>query len=312
MKKTEQSVTGVAAEESTLPHDPPLRAVRTFEAIARLGSISSAARELNISPSAVSHQLKVLESYLQQPLTHRQGRRLILSQEGREYYRSIRSAFTVLRQATEHLFTQGRTRQVTISLIPLFGMGWFIPRLPRFMRANSQTEINVVYANHRNYLSDASDMSIRFGNGQWKGYQSEKLLSGQMVPVCSREFLRLHGHIDTPAQLAQMPMLHDEERSSWPQWFALQNVRRVRRDGPLFEDGLLTLAAVQSGLGCALMREPLIAPYLRSGELVKIFDLPIDDGRDYYLCVRQDVEMSPEGKLLQEWLRLEAQQNSAE
>ena len=129
-----------------------------------------------------------------------------------------------------------------------------------------------------------------------------------MVPVCSRECLQLHGHIDTPQQLAQMPMLHDEERSSWPQWFALQSVRRVRRDGPQFEDGLLTLAAVQSGLGCALMREPLIAPYLRSGELVKIFDLPIDDGRDYYLCVRQNVEMSPEGKLLQKWLRREAQQ----
>lgn len=306
MKKTEQSVARSAVEGNTLQHDPPLRAVRTFEAIARLGSISSAARELNISPSAVSHQLKVLEIFLQQPLTQRQGRRLILSLEGREYYRSIRTAFTVLRQATEHLFTQGRPRQVTISLIPLFGMGWFIPRLPRFLRANPQTQINVVYANHRNYLSDASDMSIRFGNGQWKGYQSEKLLSGQMVPVCSREFLRLHGHIDTPDQLAQMPRLHDEERSSWAQWFALHNVCRVLRDGPLFEDGLLTLAAVQSGLGCALMREPLIAPYLHSGELVKIFDLPIDDGRDYYLCVRQGVEMSPEGKLLQVWLRQEA------
>ncbi|SQB21913.1 DNA-binding transcriptional activator GcvA [Citrobacter koseri] len=64
---------------------------------------------------------------------------------------------------------QEQTRQVTISLIPLFGMGWFIPRLPMFMRANPHTEINVVYANHRNYLSDASDMSIRFGNGKLGG-----------------------------------------------------------------------------------------------------------------------------------------------
>jgi hypothetical protein len=72
--------------------------------------------------------------------------------------------------------------------------------------------INVVYANHRNYLSDASDMSIRFGNGQWAGYQSEKLISGQMVPVWPR-VLRIHGHIDTPEQLLQMP-LHDEERTT--------------------------------------------------------------------------------------------------
>ena len=304
MNKTEQLVGLPAYAESRLANDPPLRAVRAFEAIARLGSVTLAAQELDISPSAVSHQLRVLEGYLQMPLTERQGRRLVLSQHGREYYRSIRAAFNVLRQATEHLAGQAQTRQVTISLIPLFGMGWFIPRLPDFMRANPQTEINVVYANHRNYLSDASDMSIRFGNGQWAGYQSEKLISGQMVPVCSRAFLRIHGHIDTPEQLLQMPLLHDEERTSWPQWFQLQGVKRsLRRSGPLFEDGLLTLAGVQAGLGCALMREPLIAPYLESGELVKIFDLPIDDGRDYYLCTRADSEMTEDGKLLQNWLR---------
>ncbi|VEB95930.1 Gcv operon activator [Cedecea lapagei] len=304
MNKTEQLNEPLRGQESHLPHDPPLRAARAFEAIARLGSVTLAARELAISPSAVSHQLKVLEDYLQQPLTQRQGRRLILSQQGRDYYRSIRVAFNVLRQATEHLVEQVQTRQVSISLIPLFGMGWFIPRLPTFMRANPQIEINVVYANHRNYLSDASDMSIRFGNGQWSGYQSEVLISGKMVPVCSREFLRLHGHIDTPGQLLQMPLLHDEERSTWQQWFIEQGVKRpLRRSGPLFEDGLLTLAGVQAGLGCALMREPLIAPYLESGELVKIFDLPIDDGRDYYLCIRQDGEMTQDGRLLQSWLQ---------
>jgi hypothetical protein len=78
----------------------------------------------------------------------------------------------------------------------------------------------------------------------------------------------------------------------------------------MFEDGLLTLAGVQAGLGCALMREPLIAPYLESGELVKIFDLPIDDGRDYYLCVRSDSEMTEDGKLLQNWLRRAAGESS--
>jgi len=307
MKKTEQLSAQPLRGTGQLANDPPLRAVRVFEAIARLGGITEASAELEISPSAVSHQLRVLEDYLQMPLTERHGRRLILSIQGREYYRSIRTAFTVLRQATEHLVEQVQTRQVTISLIPLFGMGWFIPRLPAFMRANPQTEINVVYANHRNYLSDASDMSIRFGNGQWAGYQTERLISGKMVPVVSRDFLRLHGHIDTPEQLLQMPLLHDEERTSWSQWFIQQNVRRpLRRSGPMFEDGLLTLAAVQAGLGCALMREPLIAPFLESGELVKLWDLPLDDGRDYYLCIRQDTQMTEDGQLLYSWLHQES------
>lgn len=307
MRKTEQLAGPGAPVPGMLANDPPLRAVRAFEAIARLGSVTQAAKELAISTSAVSHQLRVLEDFLQMPLTERHGRRLILSQQGRDYYRSIRTAFNVLRQATAHLVEQAQTRQVTISLIPLFGMGWFIPRLPAFMRANAQTEINVVYANHRNYLSDAADMSIRFGNGQWAGYRSEALISGKMVPVVSRSFLRLHGHVDTPEQLLHMPLLHDEERTTWSEWFLQQNVRRQpKRSGPLFEDGLLTLAAVQAGLGCALMREPLIAPYLQSGELVKLFDLPVDDGRNYYLCVRQDTEMTEEGVSLYNWLRTES------
>ncbi|HBZ74391.1 MAG TPA: LysR family transcriptional regulator, partial [Leclercia adecarboxylata] len=83
MNKTEQSLVVPAFAESRLANDPPLRAVRAFEAIARLGSVTQAAQELDISPSAVSHQLKVLEGYLQMPLTERQGRRLILSQQGR-------------------------------------------------------------------------------------------------------------------------------------------------------------------------------------------------------------------------------------
>ncbi|MFN1140620.1 LysR substrate-binding domain-containing protein [Serratia quinivorans] len=300
MKKTEQCVTA-------LPNDPPLRAVRAFEAIARLGSVTAAAKELAISPSAVSHQLKTLEAFLQMPLTERQGRNLILRNEGRDYYRSIRSAFNVLRQATEQVREQSASRQVTISLIPLFGMGWFIPRLRGFLRENPDIDINVVYANHRNYLSDAADISIRFGTGQWSGYRSEKLMSGKMVPVCSRGFIKVHGLLDTPDQLSPLPLLHDEERTTWMQWFQLAGVRRpLRSTGPMFEDGLLTLAAVQAGLGCALMREPLIAPYLSSGELVKLFDLAIDDGRDYYLCIRQNTELSPEGLNLQRWLLKEA------
>jgi len=306
MKKTEQFPADTSLQETHSPLDPPLRAVRVFEAIARLGSLSEAAAELMISPSAVSHQLKLLEAFLQQRLTHRQGRRLMLSTAGREYYRSIRSAFTVIRQATGHLRDQARSRQVTISLIPLFGMSWFIPRLSRFIHAHSDIEINVVYANHRNYLSDASDLSIRFGSGQWTGYRAEKLISGEMIPVASREFIRLRGYIDSPALLAQSNLVHDEERVSWQQWFADHDIRHFRRDGPLFEDGLLTLAAVRAGLGCGLMREPMIASWLASGELVKLFDQAVDDGRDYYLCVRQDTELSPEALVLKRWLVDEA------
>jgi DNA-binding transcriptional LysR family regulator len=287
-----------------LINDPPLRAVRTFEAFARHGGVNFAARELDVSPSAVSHQLHLLESFLQQPLTFRQGRNLVLTEAGREYYRAIRSAFAVLRSATEHVREKSAKRQVTISLIPLFGINLFIPRLAHFLKDHPSLDINVTYANHRSYPSDAADLSIRFGTGHWPGYLSEPLISGAVTPYCSRAFLAQNGPIDTPQALSELPLLHDEERGTWGQWFEAAEVNHASAlDGLLLEDGQLALTATLTGLGCALLREPLVTPYTDSGELVKLFDLEVDDGRQYYLCRRANSELSNDGNGLYDWIK---------
>ncbi|MGI4861295.1 MAG: LysR substrate-binding domain-containing protein [Janthinobacterium lividum] len=287
-----------------LNDDPPLRAVRAFEAFARHGSVTAAAVELDITASAVSHQLQLLETFVQTPLTLRQGRKLALTDEGRDYYRSISTAFSVLRGATGVVRNRATLRQVTISLIPLFGIGWFIPRLSGFLSANPDVDINVLYAHHRNDLSDAADLSIRFGTGNWPGYRSERLLSGKVVPVCSAAFLARHGPIDSPTRLAALPMVHDEDRGTWLTWLRQAGVRPPDRIvGPLFEDGQLTLNAAQAGLGAALLRPPLIEQELHSGALVRLFEEALDDGRDYYVCVRTDAELPDGARRLAEWLR---------
>ncbi|MGC4242847.1 MAG: LysR substrate-binding domain-containing protein [Herbaspirillum sp.] len=281
----------------------PLRALRTYEAFARLGTVTAAAQELDITPSAVSHQLHLLESHLSVALTLRQGRNLVLTDEGREYYRAIRSAFSLLRDATDHVRAHSALRQVTISLIPLFGMGWFIPHLPLFQAENPDVDIHISYAHHRNYLSDAADLSIRFGTGQWAGYTSEKILPGRMVPVCSRAFHERHGPIATAEDLLELPLLHDEERLGWMQWFELATGRRpARAEGPIFEDGQLTLAATLADMGCALMREPLVRRQLADGSLVKLLDIALDDGRDYYLCQRAANELTAGALSLRDWV----------
>ena len=288
-----------------LDSDPPLRAVRTFEAFARHGGVGAAARELSVSASAVSHQLHLLEGFLGQPLTVRQGRNLILTEQGREYYRAIRSAFAVLRSATDHVREQSATRQVTISLIPMFGLNLFIPRLSEFLADNPGVDVNVTYANHRSYPSDAADISIRFGTGHWSGYHSELLIAGAVTAWGSRALIERHGPFDTPQAIASVPLLHDEERSTWTQWLQAAGVRHpAALQGLLFEDGQLTLAAALRGLGCALLREPLVAGARDSGELVKLFEQPLDDGRAYYLCRRSDGELSREGLSLYNWIRM--------
>jgi LysR family glycine cleavage system transcriptional activator len=292
MKNIEQSL-----------NDPPLRAVRAFEAFARHGSVTAAAAELDITPSAVSHQLQLLETFVQTPLTVREGRMLALTDEGRDYYRSISTAFSVLRSATGFVRDRTSRRQITISLIPLFGMGWFIPRLETFLSANEDVDVTVLYANHRNYRSDAADLSIRFGTGDWPGYTSTRLMSGAVVPVCSAAFRRRHGPFRKPADLAPVPLVHDEDRSTWVNWLQSAGVRHITRTvGPLLEDGQLTLSATQAGLGAALLRAPLVARELASGELVKLFDQELDDGRHYYLCRRVDADLPDGAQRLAAWL----------
>lgn len=291
MKKTEQT------------DDPPLRALRAFEAFARLGSVRGAGLELDISPSAVSHQLQVLEAYVQTALTARDGRALVLTDEGRDYYRSISTAFSVLRSATGFVRERSTRRQITISLIPLFGMGWFIPRLQEFLAVNDDVDVTVLYANHRNYRSDAADISIRFGTGDWIGYTSTRLMSGVVVPVCSTRFARRYGPFRAPADLAKAPLVHDEDRATWVNWLQGAGVRNLPRTvGPLFEDGQLTLRAVQADLGAGLLREPLIERELATGELKKLFDHELDDGRHYYLCWRTDAELPDGAQRLADWL----------
>lgn len=285
-------------------NDPPLRAVRTFEAFARHGGVNTAARELDVSASAISHQLRVLEEFLGQSLTSRQGRNLVLTDEGREYYRAIRSAFAVLRSATEHVREKSATRQITISLIPMFGINLFIPGLGEFLGENPGVDVNVTYANHRSYPSDAADISIRFGTGHWPGYHSEPLMSGEVTAWCSPAFVAHHGVIEAPDALIDLPLLHDEERGTWAQWLQSVGVKHpAALQGLLFEDGQLALTAALNGLGCALLREPLIAPLRDRGELVKLFDHALDDGRAYYLCRRADGELSREGLNLYTWLK---------
>ena len=152
------------------------------------------------------------------------------------YYRAIRSAFAVLHSATEHVREKSVMRQVTISLIPLFGINLFIPRLVEFLAQNPELDINV---------------SFEYYTGK------SSLISGAVSPYCSREFLQRHAPIDSPQALSQLPLLHDEERGTWAEWFQVAEVKHASAlNGLLLEDGQLAL----TGLGCSLLREPLVAP----------------------------------------------------
>jgi LysR family glycine cleavage system transcriptional activator len=286
------------------PLSVPLRALKAFEATARLGTMAAAAHELSISPSAVSHQLSILEAHLQLRLLKRLGRGVQLTEIGREYFRSVRAAFTVLRDATGHLRERAAPIEVTLSTIPLFATGWLIPHLREFTEIYPDVSLNITYASHQNYLSDSADLSIRFGEGQWNGFESVKLMSGAVMPICSKDFLDTYGPFETHNDLQAVPLIHDQDRAGWSLWFEScgLNPPASRLGSAVFEDGQLAVAAAQAGLGIALLRPPLVASELEARRLVAPFDHFYDDGRHYFLCERIDSALSDAEISFRDWL----------
>lgn len=282
----------------------PVGALRCFEAFARLGDMAQTARELGVTPSAVSHQLRGLEELLDTRLTERRGRRLVLTQEGRRYFEAVSPAFILLRRATQQIRQNRLPRRVTVSALPLVANGWLLPRLGRFMALHPEVEVHIQYARYRNYSSDAADLSLRFGQGHWSGYTSEKLFSGEAFPVASRDFVARHGPFRSAAQIRGASLIHDGSTEQWASWLDSAGAPpSVPLRGLVCEDGLLTRTAILAGLGIALTRPVLIEEELRSGLLVQLSEHGVGDGQDYYLCVRADDEPAPVIRQLAAWLR---------
>jgi hypothetical protein len=197
------------------------------------------------------------------------------------YYRAIRSAFAVLHSATEHVREKSVMRQVTISLIPLFGINLFIPRLVEFLAQN------------RNWTSTSpTQTTAAIPANQPLARQSQRAadLGCRLALLQPRIPSAPRAPIDSPQALSQLPLLHDEERGTWAEWFQVAEVKHASAlNGLLLEDGYA--GADRPGL---LAARAVGGADVASGELVKLFDLHVDDGRQYYLCRRSNSELSDE------------------
>lgn len=283
--------------------EPPLTAIRAFEAVARLGGVTLAAGELGVSPSAVSHQLSLLDQFMQRPLTRREGRGLGLTDAGREYFRSVRAAFAVLRGATEQLREGVLSSQVQLGVIPLFARAWLFRHVQSFLDQYPDVELTVSYAHHRNYVSDSADLSVRFGDGRWRGYEAHRILSGAVAPYCSAGFCeRYPDLLGQRSPLHDHALIHDQDRHGWRQWLEAYGSDVSPVQGILVEDGNLALQAALDGLGIALLRPSLVDGLADDGRLVRLSPHELDDGRDYYLCHLSQQPLSGAEERLHRWI----------
>lgn len=256
---------------------PSLNALRCFEAAARSGSFSRAAEELNVTQSAVSHQVRQLEQWFGLPLFDRLGRQTVPTAKGQELARSLAESFDIMGAACRRLSQSETSPAITIAALPSIATIWLIPKLSQFFRDHPEISIKVIYAFAGQKIDfDECDIAILWGPGEWEGCRSTRLLPGNTVPVCNPIYLEKEGPFAVAHAIIGKPLLHDTDRLDWQNWMRHAGLKHAGPSpGPIFEDFNLLRAAALAGQGIALCPTSLISDDIHSGRLVQLFDTAI-------------------------------------
>ena len=254
---------------------PPLRALHAFVVTARTLSVSRAAEELHVTPSAISHQLKALETHLGVRLFSRQARRLTLTDTGSTYRQLINSVFDRIESATDHVINGGISDTLTVHCPPSFAPAWLLPRLPDFLKRNADIDVRLhATPEPPDFFRSDTDIEIRYGTGEWPGLIVVPLMEDSVTPLVAPSLRRQLPATVEPEDLHSLPLIRSERATvGWRDWFRANGVAMVEeRRGLRFDRGYLSIQAAAGGLGVALESTVFAERDLASGALIKLFD----------------------------------------
>lgn len=201
---------------------PPLNALKAFESAGRHLSFTKAATELNVTPAAVSHQVKALEDRLGVSLFHRLTRALRLTDAGRAALPTLGQGFDQLAQAVEQMRAHCESGVLTISVSPSFGALWLVPRLERFRGRHPDIEIRIDGTDRRvDVARGETDVALRYGPGGYEGVRVDRLFGQTNTPVCSPQLLAGEHPLRRPDDLRHHTLLHidwKDAEASWRMW----------------------------------------------------------------------------------------------
>ena len=286
---------------------PPLPALRAFEAAARLGSVSAAAHELHVTHSAVSQQIKSLESTLGVRLFGRSGRRIVLTAAGQELALGANEALCAIARTSTLVRQRANPNRLTITTLPSFAACWLTPRIGRFIEEVPDVEINIISTPVKlDFTREGVDVGIRFGFGEYDGLDAEHLMDDEMLVVASPAYV-FSRNLRNADDLARCTLLRSDEES-WARWFAHAGLDWPEPDkGLLFDDLALALTWAENGHGVALTRRSLADEALRKGRLVHILDLTLAEQRRYWFVTPQGIGLTPLLDRFRKWIFREAQ-----
>lgn len=293
---------------------PSMSSLQAFDAAARAGSFTAAARELNLTQGAVSKQILTLEELLGTKLFIRQHQAVVLTESGRNYAKDVRRALDQIVSATLRTMTNPEGGTLELAVLPTFGTRWLMPRLPGFLSRHPGIHVNIsTRLAPFDFRATGLHAAIHYGKASWPHAECTYLMGEDVVPVCSPEF-KEHHRFDAPADLCDLPLLHITSRpGAWPAWFKAQAVAMEDCGGMEFEQFLTAAQAAAAGLGIALLPRFLVDYELNRGELVIAMERPFRSAFGYYLVIPRDRTRYGPAETFRAWLleTIEAGKNPA-
>ncbi len=279
---------------------PTNQSLRSFEAAARHLSFKRAAEELYVTPTAISHQVKALETQLGCRLFERRARQVDLTRQGQELYVTLRRAFADIDACIERIHTMGSREVVTLGLGPIIGARWLAPRLGDFWKQHSDIDLRLHHtAFPLMHNVNQFDLAIAWGDGHWPSLEVMPFTRIEVTPVMSPQL-----PLPTdPAELLGYPLVHQRDRQGWQQWLANAGVDTPDPQfGTVIDDANLVLQTALNGQGVVLGILPFVEDDIREGRLVRPFDLAIDPGLAYYLIYAKQRLDKPAVRAVRDWL----------
>ena len=284
---------------------PPIQCLLTFEALARLRSVTLAAEELFVTPSAVSHRVKQLEQMLGSKLFGRAD--FSLTTEGSEYLAHVREGLATLQKFPGSGASAGSPgkRKLRVAVTPTFARAILIPRLKQFTDAYPEIDLTLqISIPLLDVVAEDADLMIRFGAGRYADVEHLCLVKDEVTPLASPAFVREHGPFESCEDLKGEALLRSP-LEPWRTWFAAQHLDWPEpMEGSQFNDVGLMCDAAAASMGIALVRLKLGAPWLDNGSLIRLFPQAVPSPHAHYLCWRTGMMDRWECVAFSDWLKL--------
>ncbi|MBL4831503.1 MAG: LysR family transcriptional regulator [Aliivibrio sp.] len=288
--------------------NPPLKSLYAFVAVADCGSMTAAAKTLNVSHSAVSQSIKTLELQLNTQLFKRVGRQVELNREGFRYYKKVAPAIAQIQLATAELSAPKNSNRITLNMVNSLALHWWIPKVDQFQQEAPHIDIRISSLPFVFDLDDEGiDVALIHGNKEeWKHYHFEHLADDELILVCSPALLN-NACTDEPLKLVeQFPAIYvtnPRRQDDWHIWAKAMNVIPPKRQPNLsFDATIQSMQAARNGLGILVTHKEFVLNDLQAGVLTQISQEVLHPTKAFYFACNPD-QLNKESVLtLKAWL----------